>query len=108
MSRNYMIKENKRLFESRLQIKINSNSKINKIFLDNKQYNNTNISFMSNTQPFTKVFFHKYKKNESVLDSSSINEINLNSSLNKKTIKTKKIEIKKIILIKIQVITSQT
>ena len=90
MSRNYMIKENKRLFESRLQIKINSNSKINKIFLDNKQNNNTNISFMSNTQPFAKVFFHKYKKNESVLDSSSINEINLNSSMNTKTIKTKK------------------
>ena len=89
MSRNYMIKENKRLFESRLQIKINSNSKINKIFLDNKQNNNTNISFMNITQPFTKVIFHKYKKNESVLDNSSINEINLNTSLNKKTIKTK-------------------
>jgi len=84
-----MIKENKRLFESRLQIKINSNSKINKIFLDNKQNNNTNISFMNITQPFTKVIFHKYKKNESVLDNSSINEINLNTSLNKKTIKTK-------------------
>ena len=90
MSRNYIIKENKRLFESRLQIKINSNSKINKIFLDNKQNNSTSISFMNSTQPFTKVIFHKYKKNESVLDSSSINEINLNSSINKKTIKTKK------------------
>ena len=89
MSRNYMIKENKKLFESRLQIKINSNSKINKIFLDNKQNNSTNISFMNITQPFTKVFFHKYKKNESVLDNSSINEINLNTSLNKKAIKTK-------------------
>lgn len=90
MSRNYMIKENKRLFESRLQIKINSNSKINKIFLDNKQNNNTNISFMNITQPFTKVIFHKNKKNESLLDSSSINDANLNTSINKKTIKTKK------------------
>ena len=90
MSRNYMIKENKRLFESRLQIKINSNSKINKIFLGNKQNNNTNISFMNITQPFAKVIFHQYKKNESVLDNSSINEINLNTSINKKSIKTKK------------------
>ena len=90
MSRNYMIKENKRLFESRLQIKINSNSKINKIFLDNKQNNKTNISFMNITQPFTKVFLHKNKKNESALDSSSINDANLNTSINKKSIKTKK------------------
>jgi hypothetical protein len=85
-----MIKENKRLFESRLQIKINSNSKINKIFLDNKQNNKTNISFMNITQPFTKVFLHKNKKNESALDNSSINDANLNTSINKKSIKTKK------------------
>ena len=90
MSTNNIKKEtNKKLFESRLQMKQNSNS-INKITLEKKSNNNINASFLNNTQPFTKVIFHKKRKIQSILENSFINNINNNSSINKKIIKIKK------------------
>ena len=90
MSVNNIAKENNKiLFESRLQIKQNSNS-INKISLEKRSNNNINASFLNNTQPFTKVIFHKKRKIQSILENSFINNINNNSSINKKIIKIKK------------------
>ena len=90
MSRNNITMEsNKRLFESRLQMKTNSNS-INKISLEKKSNNNINASFLNNTQPFTKVIFHKKRKNQSILENSFINNISNNFSINKKIIKIRK------------------
>ena len=90
MSVNNITKEtNRQLFESRLQMKQNSNS-INKITLEKKSNNNINASFLNNTQPFTKVIFHKKRKFQSILENSFINNINNNSSINKKIIKIKK------------------
>ena len=86
-TRNNIIKDrNKKLFESRLQIKTNSSSKINKISHHNKRNNNNNnnSSFLNNTQPFTKVIFHKKRNNQSILDSSSLNNNDNNNSINKK------------------------
>ena len=90
MSRNNITFEsNKRLFESRLQMKTNSNS-INKISLGKKNNSNINESFLNNTQPFTRVIFHKNRKNQSILENSFINNINNNFSLNKKIIKIRR------------------
>ena len=91
MSVNNITKENnkKLLFESRLQMKQNSNS-INKISLEKRSNNNINASFSNNTQPFTKVIFQKKRKIQSILENSFINNINNNSSINKKIIKIKK------------------
>jgi len=90
MSRNNITFEsNKRLFESRLQMKTNSNS-INKISLDKKSNNNINASFLNNTQPYTRVIFNKNRKNQSTLENSFFNNINNNFSINKKIIKIRK------------------
>jgi hypothetical protein len=90
MSVNNITNENnKKLFESRLQMKQNSNS-INKISFEKKSNNNINVSFLSSSQPFTKVIFHKKRKIQSILENSLINNINNNSSINKKIIKIKK------------------
>ena len=91
MSRNNITFEsNKRLFESRLQMKTNSNS-INKISLEKKSNNNINASFLNNTQPFTRVIFNKNRKNQSILENSFFfNNINNNFSINKKIIKIRR------------------
>ena len=90
MSVNNITKDsNQKLFESRLQMKKNSNS-INKISLDKRSNNNINASFLNNSQPFTKVIFQKKRKIKSILENSFINNINNNSSINKKIIKIKK------------------
>ncbi len=90
MSRNNITFEsNKRLFESRLQMKTNSNS-INKISLEKKSNNNINASFLNNTQPYTRVIFNKNRKNQSTLENSFFNNINNNFSINKKIIKIRK------------------
>ena len=90
MSRNNITFEsNKRLFESRLQMKTNSNS-INKISLVKKSNNNINASFLNNTQPFTRVIFNKNKKNQSTLENSFFNNNNNNFSINKKIIKIRR------------------
>jgi len=90
MSRNNITFEsNKRLFESRLQMKTNSNS-INKISLEKKSNNIINASFLNNTQPYTRVIFNKNRKNQSTLENSFFNNINNNFSINKKIIKIRK------------------
>jgi len=90
MSRNNITFEsNKRLFESRLQMKTNSNS-INKISLEKMSNNNINASFLNNTQPYTRVIFNKNRKNQSTLENSFFNNINNNISINKKIIKIRK------------------
>ena len=90
MSRNNITFEsNKRLFESRLQMKTNSNS-INKISLEKKSNNKINASFLNNTQPYTRVIFNKNRKNQSTLENSFFNNINNNFSINKKIIKIRK------------------
>ena len=90
MSRNNITFEsNKRLFESRLQMKTNSNS-INKISLEKKSNNNINASFLNNTQPYTRVIFNKNRKNQSTLENSFFNNNNNNFSINKKIIKIRK------------------
>ena len=90
MSVNNITKDsNQKLCESRLQMKQNSNS-INKISLDKRSNNNINASFLNNSQPFTKVIFQKKRKIKSILENSFINNINNNSSINKKIIKIKK------------------
>ncbi len=90
MSRNNIIKENnKKLFESRLQMKPKIGSKRAQISFEHKRYND-NLSLLNNSQPFTKVIFHKQTKNHSTLDNSFLNNINNNTSINKKIIKINK------------------
>ena len=90
MSRNNIIKENnKKLFESRLQMKPKLGSKRAQISFEHKRYND-NLSLLNNSQPFTKVIFQKQLKNHSTLENSFLNNINNNSSINKKIIKINK------------------
>ena len=92
MSRSNIIKENnKRLFESRLQMKPKSDVKRSQISFENKKYNDNN-SILNNSQPFTKIIFHKKLKNHPTLENSflkNINNIN-NSTINKNIIKINK------------------
>ena len=92
MSRSNIIKENnKKLFESRLQMKPKSGVKRSQISLEHKKYND-NLSILNNSQPFTKIIFHKQLKNHSTFDNSflkNINNIN-NSTISKKIIKINK------------------
>ena len=93
MSKSNIIKENnKKLFESRLQMKSKSGIKNDPISFENKRYNDA-ISILNNSQPFTKIIFQKQLKNRSTLDSSFLNSINNinNSTLNNKIIKINKI-----------------
>ena len=89
---NFEIENNKRLFESRLQINTNSNSsniKINKISIKNKKNDSSNISFLNNSQLYTKLILYERIKDQSLLNNSSINNNN-NSLVHKKIIKIKK------------------
>ena len=89
MSRNNIIKENnKKLFESRLQMKPRIEGKINQISFENK-INNDNFSLLNNSQPFSKIFFQKQIKNHSTIENSFLNNLN-NSIINKKIIKINK------------------
>ena len=92
MSRSNIIKENnKRLFESRLQMKPKSDVKRSQLSFENKKCNG-NISILNNSQPFTKIIFHKQLKNHPTLENSflkNIHNIN-NSTINKNIIKINK------------------
>ena len=86
---NISIENNKKLFESRLQIKTNSStlsSKNNKLSFQNKKNDSSNISFLNNSQPYTKIIFYKKKNNQSLLDNSYVNK---NNSINKKIMNKK-------------------
>ena len=86
MSRNSIIKENnKKLFESRLQLKPKLGNKNHQIYFENKLHNE-NSSILNYSQPFTQDIFKKHLKNHSSLESSFLKNIN-NSLLNKKFIK---------------------
>ena len=86
MSKNNIIKENnKKLFESRLQLKPKSGNKNPQIYFENKKYNE-NSSILNYSQPFTQDIFKKHLKNNSTLESSILKNIN-HSLLNKKIIK---------------------
>ena len=90
MSRNNIIKENnKKLFESRLQMKPKLGTKKNQISFEQKRYND-NLSLLNNSQPFSKVIIPKQLKNHSTLENSFLNNINNNSLINKKVIKINK------------------
>jgi hypothetical protein len=89
MSRNNLINENnKKLFESRLQMRTKDKSKRSQISFEYKACNDS-ISLLNNSQPFAKVIFNKqWKKQNSTLE-NSINNIN-NSITNKRIIKINK------------------
>ena len=90
MSRNNIIKENnKKLFESRLQMKPKLGTKRNQISFEQKRYND-NLSLLNNSQPFSKVIIPKQLKNHSTLENSFLNNFNNNSLINKKVIKINK------------------
>ena len=60
------------------------------ISFEHKRYSD-NLSFLNNSQPYTKIIFQKQLKNYSTLDNSFLNNINnLNNSINKKIIKINK------------------
>ena len=85
MSRNSIIKENnKKLFESRLQLKPKSGNKNHQLYFENKLHNE-NSSILNYSQPFTQDIFKKHLKNNSTLESSFLK--NINNSLNRKFIK---------------------
>ena len=86
MSRNSIIKEsNKKLFESRLQLKPKLGNKNPEIYFENKIHNENN-SILNYSQPFTQDILKKHLKNNSTLESSILKNIN-NSLLNKNFIK---------------------
>ena len=90
MSRNNIIKENnKKLFESRLQMKAKNVPKRTQISFEQKRYID-NISLLNNSQPFSKAIFNKQWKHHSTLENSFINNIN-NSLINRKILKINKI-----------------
>ena len=92
MSRTNIIKENnKKLFESRLQMKPKTGVKRSQISFEHKKFNDA-IYILNNSQPFTKIIFQKKLKNHSTLDNSFLNNINNNnnSALNNKIIKINK------------------
>ena len=91
MSRKNIIKENnKKLFESRLQMKTKTNTKRTQISFEHKRFSD-NLSILNNSQPYTKIIFQKQLKNHSTLENSFLNNLNnLNNSINKKIIKINK------------------
>ena len=89
MSRNNIIKENnKKLFESRLQMKPKSGMKATQTSFENKTFND-NFSLVNNSQNFAKIMIQKQLKNHSTIENSFLNNIN-NSTINKKIIKINK------------------
>ena len=92
MSKSNIIKENnKKLFESRLQMKPKTGAKRSQISFEHKRYNDK-LSILNNSQPFTKIIFQKPFKNHSTLENSflkNLNNIN-NLTINKKIIKINK------------------
>ena len=88
MSRKNLIKEsNKKLFESRLQMKPKSGIRNSQISFEYKRYSD-NQSMLNNSQAYTKIIFQKQQKNNSILENSFLNNNNiLNNSINKNIIK---------------------
>ena len=88
MSMKNLIKEsNKKLFESRLQMKPKSGIKNSQISFEYKRYSD-NQSKLNNSQAQTKISFQKQQKNNSILENSFLNNNNnLNNSINKNIIK---------------------
>ena len=93
MSNNDMMRENnKKLFESRLQMKPNSSLKINQISLKtnkNKLKNKTNL-YLFNTDIFQHDISQSKRKNKSGMDNSLNNFLNKNISAGKKQKKINK------------------
>ena len=93
MSNNDILRENnKKLFESRLQMKPNSSLKINQISLKtnkNKSNNRTNL-YLFNTDIFQKDNSHNKRKNKSGIDNSLNNFLKKNISAGKKQKKINK------------------
>ena len=93
MSNNDILRENnKKLFESRLQMKPNSSLKINQISLKtnkNKLNNRTNL-YLFNTDIFQNVNSHNKRKNKSGIDNSLKNFLKKNISAGKKQKKINK------------------
>lgn len=89
MSRNNIINENnKKLFESRLQMRTKDKSKRAQISFECKGCNDS-ISLLNNSQPFAKVIFNKQWRQQNSTLENSINNIN-NSITNKRIIKINK------------------
>ena len=89
MSRKNIIKENnKKLFESRLQMKTKNIPKRTQISFEKKRYIDS-ISQLNNSQPFAKAIFNKQWKHHSTLENSFITNIN-NSLINRKIININK------------------
>ena len=89
MSRNNLINENnKKLFESRLQMRTRDKSRRAQISFEYKGCNDS-ISLLNNSQPFSKVIFNKQWKQQNSTLENSINNIN-NSIANKRIIKINK------------------
>ena len=89
MSRNNLINENnKKLFESRLQMRTRDKSKRAQISFEHKGCNDS-LSLLNNSQPFAKVIFNKKWKQQNSTLENSINNIN-NSITNKRIIKINK------------------
>ena len=88
MSRKNLIKEsNKKLFESRLQMKPKSCIRNSQISFEYKRYSDSQ-SMLNNSQIHTKIFFQKQQKNNSIIENSFLNNNNnLNNSINKNIIK---------------------
>jgi len=89
MSRNNIINENnKKLFESRLQMRTKDKLKRGQISFEYKGCNDS-ASLLNNSQPFAKVIFNKQWKQQNSTLENSINNIN-NSITNKRIIKINK------------------
>ena len=101
MLRNNIIKEtDKKLFESRLQMKPKFSAKKTQISFEGKKISDNNLTSLNNTQPFAKVFIKKQMKNNSTLEKSILKNFNkknrntthnLNMSQNKTNILIKDI-----------------
>ena len=92
MSRNNFINlNNRKLFESRLQIKTNSILKINQIYLGKNRNKINNISFINTAQSYIKdnSNIKKYNQNQSTLDNSFLYNNKKNNSLDKRFKKDK-------------------
>ena len=79
---NYINQNNKILFETRLQIKNNSVLKINKFPINHKAHRNNNILFVNTTRPFVNDVICKKRKNQSILEYSSLNNDQKTISIN--------------------------
>ena len=94
MSTNNFIKENnKKLFESRLQIKNKDSLNADKIYLEHKRKKINNISSRNSTQPLIKENFQEKLNNYSYLEKASWN---INKSIINKSIKNNKIQNQKL------------